>query len=398
MMRVILQQRCKKFGSDLSFLLIFLLLVTSPAVNAESTPDEQKLARLQKKIAQLQSELESDNQQKDQAVHQLKIAEQAIASSAENLRHLNRQLKASEKALQQLGEEQNDLHNQLQANRHFLIKQIQASYAIGKQEYIKLLLNQQDPSEVARMVVYYRYFNESRARRLEEIDSSLSRLSELSEDIEKKKADLLQIQAQAVEDQKSLDNNRRQRQQLVAQLTNKLKQKDSALKALLRDEQHLKRLLDQIENELKDVEADLAPPKDFNLLKGQLPWPTDGRLTALFDSVRNITGNLKWKGIVIETQPGADIRAVAYGRVVFADWLRGFGMLLIIDHGKGYMSLYGHNEQLHKKLGDWVQAGELIATTGNTGGQETTSLYFEIRHNGTPLNPRKWCKSLPHRS
>ena len=150
-----------------------------------------------------------------------------------------------------------------------------------------------------------------------------------------------------------------------------------------------------VDVELDDVELNLATPKDFKQLKGQLSWPAKGKLTARFGGIRNNKGNLKWKGIVIQTQPGESIRAIAYGRVVFADWLRGFGMLLIIDHGKGYMSLYGHNEQLHKKLGDWVQAKEVIATSGNSGGQETTSLYFEIRYKGIPQNPNTWCKSLP---
>ena len=398
MMRVTLKKRCSTTARIVKFTFLLLLVPINSIAFADNLSDEDKLAKLQQRIIQLQSELELDNKQKDQATHELKLTEQAISQSAAQLRHLNKQLNTSQEYLKKLTREQLELDKQLQANRFYLMKQIQASYAMGKQEYIKLLLNQQNPSEVARMVVYYRYFNESRAKRMTEIDTSISRLDEVGQEITANNSKLNNLRQQAIEDQKILDLSRKQRQHLVAQLSAKLKLKDNALQALIKDEQHLKRLLDQIEIELKDVETDLAIPKDFNQLKGQLPWPTKGKLTTLFNSVRNTTGNLKWKGIVIQTQPGESIRAVAYGRVVFADWLRGFGMLLIIDHGKGYMSLYGHNEQLHKKLGDWVQAEEIIATSGNTGGQDTTNLYFEIRRNGIPQNPEKWCKSLPHRS
>jgi len=395
MMRISLKQRSNLTSSRYNLLALILIITVHSIASADSASDEKKLAKLQRKINQLQLELEQDNKKKDKATYELKLAEQAISHSSIRLRRLDNKLSTAKTNLKKLNREQLELEKQTETNRFYLVKQIQASYAMGKQEYIKLLLNQQNPSRVARMVVYYQYFNESRVARLQEIDTSLSRLNEVSRGISENTEQLSQLRQQIIDDQKVLNTTRRQRQELVAQLSAKLSKKDQALQALLQDEQHLKRLLDQIESELGDVEKDLAAPKDFAQLQGQLPWPANGKLTARFGSMRNSAGNLKWKGIVIQTQAGENIRSVAYGRVVFADWLRGFGMLLIIDHGKGYMSLYGHNEQLHKKLGDWVQANEVIATSGNSGGQDTTSLYFEIRHNGVPQNPKKWCRLQP---
>ena len=212
-----------------------------------------------------------------------------------------------------------------------------------------------------------------------------------------KSRQLRKLKIEATEKKQLLETNHKQRHQLVAILNSQLKTKDQVLQNLLRDELHLKRLLNQLDHEIKDVQLDLSPPKEFISLRGKLPWPTQGKMTARFGSSRH-TGDLKWKGVMIQTDAGDAIHAIAYGRVIFADWLRGFGMLIIVDHGKGYMSLYGHNQQLHKKLGDWVQANEIIATAGSTGGQKTSSLYFEIRHNGVPQNPTKWCHTLPHRS
>ena len=268
---------------------------------------------------------------------------------------------------------------------------------MGKQEYIKLLLNQQNPSDVARMVMYYQYFNNSRLQHMKQIDTGIEELKTVKKEISGKSIRLQELKEEISEERKILETSRQQRKDLVAHLTSKLKSKDQVLQSLLRDEQHLKRLLNQLEDELGDVNLDLGDVKKFVSLRGKLPWPTRGKVSARFGSSRQ-TGNLKWKGIVIQTQPGDTIQAIAYGRVIFADWLRGFGMLIIVDHGQGYMSLYGHNQQLHKNLGDWVQPGEVIASAGNSGGQNISSLYFEIRHNGVPQNPAKWCRSTPNKS
>jgi len=381
-----------------SFILYFCFFSYQTDAYSADQPDENKLAALKLMIEKIQAELIADNKEKDQAVYLLQLAEKEVAKASNKLYQTENKLRLSQQKLESLQEEEKQLHQQLITNRLYLQNQIRAAYSIGKQEYVKLLLNQEDPASVARMVVYYQYFNQSRAHKLEQIDSRLLRLKTISQDIEAQTSKFKSLQQTAFDEKETLKNRRNQRSSVVASLSASLKKKNALLNSMLRDEQHLKKLLKEIETQLTDVQTDLTPPKAFGELKGQLQWPAIGQIAARFDSARNGAGNLKWKGVLIETQPGNTVNAVAYGRVVFADWLRGFGMLIIIDHGDSYMSLYGHNEQLHKKLGDWVQAGETIATSGHSGGQLATSLYFEIRHKGKPQDPVKWCKSLPGRS
>lgn len=397
-MRYSNKQRCRShFRKIANLLFVFYFHFFSVAATAENTSDQEKLAKLQAKIDAIQKELEADNKAKDHAVFKLKQAEKDIAMQSSQLQNINQRLQQQQTKLDTLVIRQHDLERQLTTQRDYLIKQIQAAYAMGKQEYIKLLLNQQNPSDISRMVVYYQYFNASRTNRINEINQNLTALQDVGAKIHNETSELKSLRENAEENKRSLEATQQQRRELVASLSARLKDKDQVLKDLLRDEQHLKQLLNQLENELEDVQLDLSPPEEFARQKGKLPWPTQGKLIARFGSSRQ-AGDLQWKGVMIQTEAGDAIRAIAYGRVIFADWLRGFGMLIIVDHGKGYMSLYGHNQQLHKKPGDWVQANEIIATAGNSGGQKTSSLYFEIRHNGVPENPGKWCKPLPYRS
>jgi septal ring factor EnvC (AmiA/AmiB activator) len=397
---------CTKASSSRSvcsliiFLCVFASLLFSPfdAVYSANQTDQAKLTELKARIQELQAELETDNKKKDNAVYLLQLAEKEVATASKKLFDTEKEYNKSQQKLASLNQEKKQLRQQMATNRDYLTNQIRAAYSIGKQEYVKLLLNQEDPASVARMMVYYQYFNQSRANQLQRIDERLTRLKTLSRDIEAQSAKLNTLKQEALNEQEILKSHRSTRANVVASLSATLKEKNNLLNSLVRDEQHLKKLLQEIETQLNDVKLDLSPPREFKQLKGQLGWPTTGTLTARFGSSRKNSGSLKWKGVVIKTDPGNTVNSVAYGRVVFADWLRGFGMLIIIDHGDGYMSLYGHNEQLHKKMGDWVQANETIATSGHTGGQMATSLYFEIRHKGKPQDPVKWCKSLPKQS
>ena len=397
-MRYFHKQRRQHLSRFFQYLLVFHWLFFFPGLSfSENAAEQEKLAKLQHKIDSIQQELEADNKAKDQAVYQLKQTEKSIARQSAQLTRIDQRLQQLATKRNTLLDQQSSLQQQITIHRTYLAKQLQSAYAMGKQEYIKLLLNQQNPSDISRMVAYYQYFNNSRVDRIADIRQDLSALNHVSEQVRSKTEELQSLKTEAEENKQLLEGNRKQRRELVAKLSAQLKNKNQALQSLLRDEQHLKSLLNQLENELEDVQLDLTPPEEFTALKGKLPWPTQGRVTAKYGSSRQ-AGELKWKGVMIETKPGNAIRAIAYGRVIFADWLRGFGMLIIVDHGKGYMSLYGHNQQLHKKLGDWVQGNEIIATAGNSGGQKTSSLYFEIRHNGIPQNPGKWCKQSASRS
>ena len=387
----------KRFNFLVWIFLLFISVLSFPAFTANQ-PEKEKLEKLKQQIKLLQQELEADNKQKDRAVYLLQQAEKEVAKASRKLSGIEHDFNSSLQQLSHLQQEQTDLRHQLSANQEYLIKQIRAAYSIGNQEYVKLLLNQEDPATVSRMMAYYRYFNEARSAQLQKIDKRLLRLKTVSDDIQSQSEKLKQLKQQTLKERQVLDESRVKRSSVVASLSATLQQKNQRLNSLLRDEQHLQKLLKEIESQLSDVKLDLSPPKKFSQLKGKLRWPTNGSISARFGSSRNNSSNLKWKGVVIAAKPGNSVKSVAYGRIVFADWLRGFGMLIIIDHGDGYMSLYGHNERLHKKLGDWVQADETIATSGNSGGHATTSLYFEIRHKGKPQDPVKWLMASTERS
>ncbi|MGD8560874.1 MAG: peptidoglycan DD-metalloendopeptidase family protein [Gammaproteobacteria bacterium] len=367
--------------------------MSTPAA-AEQT-SQQKLTALQQKIHSLQQQLEQDNQQKDHAVYQLKQVETAIAEHAGELRKINRDINESQQQLASLQGRREALQLQLASHRSQLARQVKAAFVLGRQEYIKLLLNQQNPATVARMVTYYQYFNTARAESLNTISRHITELNDIGEQTTANKSRLQSLKKQLVEDKRQLEKRRQQRKQLVAKLSERAQNKDQLLQGLKRDEQHLKQLLNQLQQPAPTpLPQEPAVFRKFATLKGQLAWPVSGELSARFGAPRQ-GSRLKWKGVMISTTSGDDIRAIADGRVVYADWLRGFGMLVIVDHADGYMSLYGHNEQLHVKLGDSVRRNDVIASAGNSGGQKLSNLYFEIRHNGVPQNPAKWCKSLP---
>jgi len=373
------------------------MLVGGVAVAAQpsNNDNKKKLTQLQSRITSLQLALDQDNKNKDIALNQLKDSEKAISKISAKLINLDKNISETREKLSRLQSQQHTLDQQVEQHKTFLTRQIRASYVIGKQEYIKLLLNQQNPATVSRIATYYQYFTKARVNRINDVTDDIALLRKTQNEIDIHRETLQKMRQQVSDNKSSLETQFIQRKDIVAKLSSRVQKKGDALKILLRDEEHLKRLLQQLTNDVSDVDNDLTQHKDFKTLKGRLPWPTAGTITAKFGTTR-LSGQLKWKGVLIDTQPGKAIHAIAHGRVVFADWLRGFGMLIIINHGKGYMSLYGHNESLHKNLGDWVNAGEVIAAAGTSGGQKSSSLYFEIRHNGKPQNPKWWCKAVPN--
>jgi septal ring factor EnvC (AmiA/AmiB activator) len=284
-----------------------------------------------------------------------------------------------------------------------LAQQIRAAYTIGQQEYVKILLNQQDPAAVSRTLTYYDYFNRARLTRIKSIDTSLAELQKLEEKIQAKTAKLERNQQEQSSEKTQLENTRSQRANVLARLHQQILAKGERLSLMQEDERRLQRLLDSLATAPADdaqtpADSELATEgtehTPFRTLRGRLQWPSRGKLTTRYGSARKI-GKLKWQGVTIRAPEGTEVRAISHGRVAFSDWLRGFGLLTIIDHGDGYMSLYGGNQSLFKEVGDWVEAGEVIAGVGNSGGRKNSALYFEIRHNGKPTNPLKWCRNKP---
>jgi septal ring factor EnvC (AmiA/AmiB activator) len=213
-------------------------------------------------------------------------------------------------------------------------------------------------------------------------------------DIQLKSQTLTALQEEQRQQAAQLEVQRQNREQVLVQLNTQLDNQGGELKHLQTDEKQLQALVRSLQELLSDIPVEASQQKPFKALKGQLRWPARGQLVKRFGSLRGNSG-LKWQGVLIEAPEGGQVRAVSKGRVAFADWMRGFGLLLIIDHGDGYMSLYGQNEALYKEVGEWVDSGEVVATLGASGGQTEAGLYFEIRHNGHPVNPLSWCAGTP---
>ncbi|MCW8890202.1 MAG: peptidoglycan DD-metalloendopeptidase family protein [Sedimenticola sp.] len=377
-----------------SLTLGVMLCTASVAVaEGEGIADrESELRKLQGEISSLQGEL-SDSEKRRQALQsQLKRAEQTIGKTTRHLRVLSGSLQRQQQRLDLLRQEQTGQTQALERNRQALAQQLRAAYAMGRQERVKILLNQQDPAVVSRMLVYYDYFNRARNEQIAQIGTVLQALEETEAELRIEEQRLREILAKVEAEKRSLDQEQQTRQQVLASLSQDIESKGQQLQHFKKDEQQLQSLVKRLQSELLALPVETEKHKPFKQLKGKLKWPASGRLANSFGTLRG--ANLKWDGVVIAAKPGREVKAVHHGRVAFADWLRGFGLLLIIDHGDGYMSLYGHNQSLFKEAGEWVEPGEVVALVGNSGGQTNPGVYFGIRYKGRPVNPKKWCTKI----
>ena len=380
----------------LSLILLFTLLFGAlPADGwAASNDNTARLQQLRQQIHDLRSELDSDRQRKQSLQSRLRSTEKRIGKAAALLRELDQQIHRQKRELKDLQKKRKGLRDGLRQHRIALGQQLRAAYASGQQEYLKILLSQQDPAAVARTLTYYDYYNRARLEKIHAINERLTTLTALEKKIQQQTRRLERNRTERVNEKQQLEHSRSERSQLLAKLKRDMRGKDQRLSQLLEDERQLQRLLKRLAERPVEAPLELGEGKPFAQLRGKLIWPTAGRITARFGKRRK-EGKLRWQGVRISSREGTEVRTVSHGRVVFSDWLRGFGLLTIIDHGDGYMSLYGGNQSLYKEVGDWVETGEVIAAVGNSGGNEKHALYFEIRHNGKPVNPLKWCRGKP---
>ena len=295
-----------------------------------------------------------------------------------------------------LTEEQKELLTEKGEQQYYIEQQIRAAFEIGNQEYLKVLLNQEDPNEIARMLTYYDYFNQARSRQIESYNLTLLDLDLVKQELAEETI-VLESQRRALGTQQlSLANIQKEKRKTLKALINQISTAGSELTSLEQDRGRLEELLGKLQESLANLKAP-GSSQPFAGMRGKLLLPVEGRISHRFGNQRN-QGKLKWHGIFIDAAEGESVYAVHYGRVVFSDWLRGFGLLMIISHGEGYMSLYGHNQALFRETGDWVSAGEKIAAVGDSGGQDKTGLYFEIRIDGKPNNPQNWCVAREQRA
>lgn len=373
---------------------IFLGLLVFSSGNAQLSDEERaikagELARLQGRIDTIVAERNEVRSRYDQVQQALRSTERKIGAYVQELQQLNRQLRKQDRQLQKLLKQQQQLQQNVESQRELLGEQVRAAYMIGRQEYLKLLLNQQDPAVMGRVMAYYKYFNQARQVRIEQALQSIKQLDGVSRRLEQEKRLLQAMRDEQKAGKQALEKSNRQRAQLVAQLDQEIQSKQEQIRQLRQNEQQLKAVLEAIEDSLADI-LPTEQQRNFVAYKGRLTWPARGKIDNLYGQSRH-KGQLKWNGVIIQAREGNSVHAVSRGRVAYADWLRGYGLLVILDHGDGYMSLYGHNQSLLKEVGDWVEADEAIANVGSSGGQQSAGLYFEIRHNGLPADPAKWC-------
>jgi len=351
---------------------------------------EAQLKAIQAEIARIHAKASRDQVQADKLTRKLRSAELSVGASRQALDALRNERTDRARHRAQLAAEKHAREAQIATERSMLAGELRAAYLIGRAEPLKLLLNQQDPARAGRMLAYYGYFGRARAEELGRIEADVQRLDELDGALAAEEQHLAELERDRQTELERLETARSARRAALASLASQSRTRAERLARLEREQSGLESLLRDLRRAL-DRTTIIDSRDAFARLRGRLAWPVSGHLAASFGESR--AGAVKWDGVLIDTQLGAPVHAICAGRVVFADWLPGLGLLMILDHGDGYLSLYGHNERLFKPVGARVAAGDAIAAAGDTGGSATPALYFEIRKGDRPVDPRPWFAS-----
>ena len=388
--------RCLTRPRSIYALLVFFSLSCPAAIFAAEKPEVQqyqkKLDRVQQGIAKVKEHLQGTRYKRGHLVTELKQLEEEISKNARILSATNADVSRLGKRISAHKAELAQLDKALGNQREALAEQLRSAYALGQQHSIKMLLNQHNPAEIGRIQVYFDYLNRAREQQITEFIQSVERKRVVEAELNTSLSDRKRAQAEQTSQKRQLESQRLKRNQLLVKLDTDIHNQEKTLTELESSRNKIENLLMSLGELLADIPASPNDKRAFGKQKGRLPWPVKGPFLAQY-GVSKSQGDLKWKGVLIATDYGTPVQAVSHGQVAFSDWLQGYGFITIIDHGDGFMSLYGHNETLLKQAGDWVVAGEVIATSGDSGGQPKPGLYFEIRSRGKPVNPSQWCSA-----
>jgi len=352
---------------------------------------EVELESIRTQIKSVQTNISTAQKNIDEFLADIETNEKSISDISLNIEDLENQISGQVYKLQQLQNESAEQENILFNERTLLANQVRTAFKTGRHDFLKMLLNQENPDMVGRMMAYHDYYNKARSERISEIQITLNNLNQIELAINDESRELERLRFEKLDELEDLSSFMSERKSSITELNHYIAEQDRQLVSLQRDEEELRELIDNLKNRQDVVELyENLPP--FSSLKGKLNWPVKGKLITRFGSQKR-KGKLTWNGVRISADTGNDVHAVSAGKVIFADWFRNLGLLMIIDHGNGFMSLYGHNERLLKKADDFVSTDEIIAKVGNTGGQTESALYFEIRQQGSPQNPGLWFKT-----
>lgn len=395
-------------------LILILALIGQPAL-ADRNSDLQSV---RERLQELQREYKRTRESSAEAADALKESERAISEAGRKLHQLEIERRKVQADLKTASEEAEQTRVDIQQQQARLSEMLRQAYMRGGGDALKLLLNGQNPSQAARDLNYLTYLTQAQMQLIGEMRQGLTRLDTLKQTASEKDKALEEIRLAQLRERKNLLNEKQARQKLLNKLAGEIRKQKKEIATLKRDEQRLSDLVARLAKQAAKPKPSARPtPSEsskgstgrtpiavntqvpepgrdgtpFSRLKGLLHLPVRGELMNKYGTPRE-GGGVSWKGLFIRAAEGSEVRAVAQGTVAFADWLRGFGNLVIVDHGEGYMSLYSNNESLYKQEGDRVRMGEAIASVGNSGGQESPGVYFELRHQSRPINPMTWIK------
>ncbi len=381
---------------NLSHALLLALLLTAgfggtaAAADGDGEANKQQLRELNQKIGKLKKSISSQQSERSNAAKALQRIEKDIGVTAAKLHRTKEKSQQQQRKLNELENRQRQLRSQQQSQKALIAEHVRSAYSLGKESQMKMLLNQEDPEKLSRTLTYFDYFNRARSAELRKYRDTLNELDTIKPAISAE-AEALALSRRGLEQQQqALLEQKQRRAKALAGLDSEISNKTSSLTNLDKQRKDLESILQAVEREVTNI-AMPANYKPFKDLRGKMPWPINGKPLNRYGASRQGSA-VTWQGIQLSGQEGDAVKAIHNGRVVFADWLRGAGLLIIVDHGGDYLSLYAHNQSLLRSEGDWVRGGEGIATVGNSGGQRQAGLYFEIRYKGRPTDPRSWCR------
>jgi septal ring factor EnvC (AmiA/AmiB activator) len=376
--------------TSLRLLWIVVASLASSLVLA-NTAEQTQLEAIKAEIATLTARIQDEQQQRDIDVKALMQADELLAKQSSALQATARQITRVQEEEAALQARFSHLLVELAQQREHLAEQVIATWKLGRQHYLKFLLRQDDPARLSRMLAYYDYFNQARVAAIEALRDATRELDEVGAALAFEQQQLQALGLQQEQQLVDLEASREIQLQLIAHWNAAIGTSEEQLIQLRENATALDLLISQI---------DLAIPPNFRLTgetpfanrKGRLLWPVEGQISKGFG--QTLVGEVLLDGVIIALSEGTPVRVVHPGRVLFADWLRGYGMLVIVEHDAGYLSLYGYNQQLMKQVGDRVLAGEVVALSGRSGGQQQASLYFAIRKDARSLDPAQWCVAM----
>lgn len=358
--------------------------------NNDKTPTKADLIKLKQSVVSAQKKLRRFQGEENQLIKSLRQNETSIGKLAVKIQQTQTQLQNQQKQLNSLKADRAALKQSKKSQEALIGKHIAAAYKLGRQKKLKVLLDQEKPDALSRAMTYYDYVNKARTAEITAFETTLAKLERIEPEILDAKRKLEQDKQQLQKEHASLKEKQKSRKTTLAKIKRSIVGTNNKINQLERDQKKLTALLAAVEETIANIKIP-SDYKPFKALKGKLPWPINGNIAHRFGQQRADTP-IRSQGVTMTGKMGAQVKAIHHGRVVFSDWFVGKGLLTIIDHGNGYMSLYAHNQSLLKETGEWVSTGEPIATVGNSGGLSFTGLYFEIRAKGKPSNPVKWCK------